>query len=954
MLKLCFIYVLLLSMPRGGTPQATEEDEQSDSFSQSEASVSDFSSYNILNRNPCSFRGSFLSHEQRISLDSCTECTCKNGTTFCHVQSCVDDPQCPPEEAIVREGECCSQCASSSEFEQDCDFRGRILQYQHHFYLDPCTRCTCGNYGRTYCHVASCPSIRECSAAEIHIVHDQCCPLCPYNLVVTSVRISHNREFTSKESSAHTIRFSLHVEVAKKLSSRTVQGKNMWRLGTWISENADGSGVKMSFHPNIFNKENAAKTFRRRNPTNFKWPELEYSIEPGQASCGSYLCFEFDKQENPIPTYNISFTFQPLDNERWRLVNCIPYSYCYYDLTPKMHTDLTIKRILERKLGDAIIFECNVTNAHTIWWKHSSWAKTERVSSSSTFIIENVTLADQGSYYCHAKGHGQHIRSAGQILIIPGMLQFLLTIETNKSNPSSLQEMRVYQMHIANKLREADISVIPLNASTEENTTIYLNTNPKPGQAINNIKRNIQDIIKEATKSVPLSNVSRFTVQLEGLSLCFEDLVTTTVGNLSFRSVSLNTEAASNEHCVVPSRLPRGSRRCDGELVTEARWTDLQIRNCFNSSTTEETRRLIDSFFEMVGKRSVTISEVPYISRDLVDITNAKMMETEDITQISSVLYMISLAHSTSPLVTHNTLHTVDKIMDDAQSVISEAEQLPISTSSKLLKSVELQLENTQMSGDNFALSLSNIGVNVVQISDLDVPVSFAVCLSSNRKDQKLTNHALHMPVNGHNPDCKNGAFVYISSVVMNLPVNDPMQKVIPVTFASYQSDVLFNDEKSRKDNKRLNSIIISASTSNKIKQLPKGSFFRTTFYPLSADKFKSKFTCVFWNHTLYKESGGWSSEGCYNDEANDTYVYICKCDHFGNIAVLVDLTNDSKVRLSDNTALVVCIIIIIMTVAIICTYLAINGIQRARRRLFRYQKSTLNQDSFEPLELHS
>lgn len=116
--------------------------------------------------------------------------------------------------------------------------------------------------------------------------------------------------------------------------------------------------------------------------------------------------------------------------------------------------------------------------------------------------------------------------------------------------------------------------------------------------------------------------------------------------------------------------------------------------------------------------------------------------------------------------------------MDDAKSVISEAEQLPISTSSKLLKSVELQLENTQMSGENFALSLSNIGANVVQISDLDVPVSFAVCLSSNRKNHKLSNDALHMPVKGHNPDCKNGAFVYISSVVMNLPVNGKNEQI--------------------------------------------------------------------------------------------------------------------------------------------------------------------------------
>ncbi|KAJ8022011.1 Latrophilin Cirl [Holothuria leucospilota] len=133
------------------------------------------------------------------------------------------------------------------------------------------------------------------------------------------------------------------------------------------------------------------------------------------------------------------------------------------------------------------------------------------------------------------------------------------------------------------------------------------------------------------------------------------------------------------------------------------------------------------------------------------------------------------------------------------------------------------------------------------------------------------------------------------------------------------------------------------------------------------ANKFNSKFTCVFWDHILHEESAGWSSEGCHNEEANDSYVYICKCDHFGNMAVLVFLTNDIEVRSSNNTVLFVCIIVVIIIVATICTYLAIefpfysllsNGadifVQHARRRVFRYQENAINHDMFEPLELHS
>ncbi|KAJ8019707.1 Extracellular matrix protein FRAS1 [Holothuria leucospilota] len=944
MLRLCFINVLLLSMPRGGTAQVYEETEQFDSASQSESFSGDYPTYDG-NNNPCSFRGQFLTHTQSITLDPCTKCTCRNGTTTCNVPGCPVLP-CPPAERIITEGECCDHCAGTP-VEEDCDVGGLIVPYKHQWHLRPCTVCTCGNYGRYTCHDLLCPSSYECDVSELYRHRDLCCPLCPYKMVVKSVRISHIPEFTFSESSSHTVRFSLHVAVAKRLSSATVQGENMWRLAAWMSENEDGSGVRMSFYPNIFNEENAAKPFHHRNPSNFKWPELEYSTEPLQTPCARYLCVEFDQQDDPSPRYDLSFTFQARDNERRRLVDCISYSNCY-DLTPKMHNGLTIKRILERKLGDAIIFECNVTNAHTIWWKHSSWAETERVSSSSTFRIDNITLADQGCYYCHAKGHGQHIRSAGQILIIPGMLQFLLTIKATIFNPSSLQDMAIYQMHITNKLEEANVLVVSLNASTETNASFYyLNTELKLGQKINNITRNVQSIVEEATKSAPVSNSPDVTIRLEGLSLCVEDLITTEVGNLSFPSVSLNTETVSNEHCIVPRRLPRGSRRCEGELVTAARWTDLQIRNCFNSSTTEETNSLIDSFFEIIKKGSLTISDVPYISGDLVDITKAKTIGKEDITHISSVLNMISSFHSTSPLVTSNALHTVDQIMEASKVAPSVDGQLSITTTSRILESVELQLENFQKRGENFALLLPNIEVKFVQIPHLDEPISFAVCLSSNRKDEKVSN------VNEHNPGCKNGAYVYIPSVVMNLPKKDLNQKVIPVTFTSYESDVLFNDEKSRKDNKRLNSIIISASTSNEVDQLPKGSFIRTTFYPLSANRFNSKFTCVFWDHILYEESGGWSSEGCHNEEANGSFVYICKCDQFGNIAVLVDLTNDMKVR-SNNTVFVVFITAIIILVATICTYLAIKAVQHAWRRLFRYQENATNQDGFEPLELHS
>ncbi|PIK42191.1 hypothetical protein BSL78_20956 [Apostichopus japonicus] len=67
-------------------------------------------SVSILDKNPCSFRGSFLLHKQSTRLDPCTECLCLNGTTTCEIESCPSDAGCAPKEIVVIDSECCPQC----------------------------------------------------------------------------------------------------------------------------------------------------------------------------------------------------------------------------------------------------------------------------------------------------------------------------------------------------------------------------------------------------------------------------------------------------------------------------------------------------------------------------------------------------------------------------------------------------------------------------------------------------------------------------------------------------------------------------------------------------------------------------------------------------------------------------------------------------------------------------
>ncbi|KAJ8024769.1 Tenascin [Holothuria leucospilota] len=124
---------------------------------------------------PCFLRGRLLVHEERMSLDPCTECICENGTVTCNIQSC-EDPECPPGEAITPPGECCPRCVESKIDQLPCSFRRRLLVHEETMSLDPCTQCICQN-GTVTCNIQSCED-PECPPGEAITPPGECCPRC--------------------------------------------------------------------------------------------------------------------------------------------------------------------------------------------------------------------------------------------------------------------------------------------------------------------------------------------------------------------------------------------------------------------------------------------------------------------------------------------------------------------------------------------------------------------------------------------------------------------------------------------------------------------------------------------------------------------------------------------------------------------------------------------------------
>lgn len=136
--------------------------------------------------------------------------------------------------------------------------------------------------------------------------------------------------FEFAEGGTKRIRFDLDIEVDRKLTSRWVRGENLWKLTAWVSPNEDGSGPRFSEQDNVFNEKDAAQEYSKPNYPPWEWSRLRYTMKFNGGSCAdyNYFCVQFGQADDPRPTYDLSFTFQAVDDEVERLIDCVPLGEC--------------------------------------------------------------------------------------------------------------------------------------------------------------------------------------------------------------------------------------------------------------------------------------------------------------------------------------------------------------------------------------------------------------------------------------------------------------------------------------------------------------------------------------------------------------------------------------------------------------------------------------------------
>lgn len=74
----------------------------------------------------CQFATEFHSFGHTFVADFCSKCSCMNGTSLCHRQTCPV-LECEPSEQKIRPGECCPTCPPGG-FKEVCSLDGKIYQ----------------------------------------------------------------------------------------------------------------------------------------------------------------------------------------------------------------------------------------------------------------------------------------------------------------------------------------------------------------------------------------------------------------------------------------------------------------------------------------------------------------------------------------------------------------------------------------------------------------------------------------------------------------------------------------------------------------------------------------------------------------------------------------------------------------------------------------------------------
>ncbi|KAJ8029535.1 hypothetical protein HOLleu_28954 [Holothuria leucospilota] len=100
---------------------------------------------------------------------------------------------------------------------------------------------------------------------------------------------------------------SMDAQVDPHHSTDTIRGRGLWRLGVFLSNASYGSMARSQYQPDLLNVTHKAKPLISGETLVFT--DLHTALNTSGVGCREaylqYLCIEFDRGENPIPSFEL-------------------------------------------------------------------------------------------------------------------------------------------------------------------------------------------------------------------------------------------------------------------------------------------------------------------------------------------------------------------------------------------------------------------------------------------------------------------------------------------------------------------------------------------------------------------------------------------------------------------------------------------------------------------------
>ncbi|XP_042216045.1 uncharacterized protein LOC121862116 isoform X2 [Homarus americanus] len=362
-------------------------------------------------------------------------------------------------------------------------------------------------------------------------------------------------------------------------------------------------------------------------------------------------------------------------------------------------------------------------------------------------------------------------------------------------------------------------------------------------------------------------------------------------GNLTWPATRGNSVVIPDELCITHKGEPV-TRECLGDFVEGYYWGP--AGNC-----TEEPSELTRSLWRIKRnpKDYLKTSRPRPALHSLVEITkNSSWLQPIDIHLVAKTFESFSRENESNIVDLEEIVETLNNIMA-ANTSIFDLVQKKLNSSGILLEAFEditFQIELPSEKGDQ----KKNSSKEFISVERLDLEVNSTIVGYKSREDGEGGRRAETLVKGVALQDLKDAdaAIIFPSNLTYTIAAKTARkgksrlfeEEKVPLTFAVYRNEKLFQDNVSL-INYTVNSRIILASF--------KGETIKDLDYPVTIyfKPFQSgnDTKCVFWDFTKNSGRGGWSEEGCRKGERVGVHD-VCLCNHLTSFAQLINYNDDS------------------------------------------------------------